>query len=123
MEVVSACPLSAGSIVWRAQSGALVLTVVAKGTFQLASIESRLAEVQDPIVVADRYWNDDPRQSLLAPSDLVPWKRRADVIVVGHAYAPYGDAVRSLLARVYVAGADKTVEIFCDRVVTQDGRL
>jgi hypothetical protein len=123
MEVVSACPLSVGSLLWRAQSGALVLTVAAKATFQLKSIESPLAEQQDPIVPADRYWNDDPRQALVAASDLVPWKRRADVVIVGSAFAPFGEPVRSLVVRLSVAGADKAMEVFGDRVFSLEGYM
>jgi hypothetical protein len=123
MEVVSACPLPVGSIVWQAWSGAVVLTVVCKATFLLRSVESPLADAQDPIVDADRYWNDDPRDSLCAATDLVPFKRRADVVLVGHAYAPLGVPARSLVTRLCVAGADKVVEVFADRVFTYEGRV
>jgi hypothetical protein len=123
MEVVPACPLPTGSIVWQTWSGAFVLTVVCKATFVLRSIESPLADVQDPVFDADRYWNDNPREGLSAATDLVPFKRRADVILVGHAYAPYGEPVRSLLARLCVAGADKTIEVFSDRVFSYEGHL
>src|SRR5262245_51195245 len=100
MEVVSACPLPVGSLVWQAWSGAVVLTVVCKATFRLRSIESPLADEQDPIFDADRYWNDDPRRGLCTATDLVPFKRRAEVILVGHAHAPFGAPVRSLVARL-----------------------
>ena len=123
MEIVSACPLPVGSLVWRAWSGAVVLTVVCKATFLLRSIESPLAEEQDPIVDADRYWNDDPREALLAATDLVPFKRRADIILVGHAFAPSSDPVRSLRARLCVGGVDKIIEVFGDRVFTHEGVL
>ncbi|MFT3770228.1 MAG: DUF2169 domain-containing protein [Minicystis sp.] len=115
------CPSE--SIVWRAWSGAVVLTVVCKATFRLRSVESPLADQQDPIVDADRYWYDDPREALRLPTDLVPYKRGAEVIVVGHAHAPHGAPVRSMMARVSVAGCDKIVEIFTDRVFSLEGRL
>ena len=80
MLVVSACTLPVGSIVWRTRSGAFVLTVVCKATFRLRPVESLLADEQVPPLEADLHWNDDPRQSLRAVSDLAPFKRRADVI-------------------------------------------
>jgi hypothetical protein len=123
MEIVSACQLPVGAVVWRTWSGAVVLSVVCKGTFLLRSVESPLAEEQDPIVDADTYWNDDPREALRAASDLVPFKRRADVIVVGNAFAPSGDPVRSLRARVCVGAVDKTIEIYGDRVFNYQGTL
>lgn len=121
MEVVSACPLPVGSIVWQAWSGAVVLSVVAKATFLLSPEGSRLAEAQDPILDADQYWNDDPREALRAATDLVPFKRRAEIVLVGHAYAPRGSPVRSVTTRVCAAGADKLLEVFADRVFTLDG--
>jgi hypothetical protein len=122
MEVASTGPLPVGSIVWQAWSGAFVLSVVCKATFRLRSVESPLAEAQDPIVPTDRYWHDDPREALRAPTDLVPFKRRAEVILVGHAYAPHGPA-RSVLTRLCVAGADKLVDVFSERVFTMEGQL
>src|SRR5262245_48839472 len=109
MEIVSACPLPVGSIMWQAWSGAVVLTVVCKATFWLRSIESPPADAQDPIIDADQYWYDDPRQPVRAATALVPYKRRAAVIVVGHALAPHGVPVRSMYARLCVAGIDKTI--------------
>src|ERR1700679_3920817 len=105
MEVASAGPLPVGSVVWQAWSGAFVLTVVCKATFRLRPVESPLADAQDPIVDVDRYWNDDPREALRAATDLVPFKRRADIVLVGHAYAPRGVPARSVLTRLCVAGA------------------
>lgn len=123
MEIVAAPPFPVGSLVWRAWSGAVVLTVVCKTTFLLRSVESPLAEEQEPIVDADRTWNDDPREALRAATDLVPFKRRADVILVGNAFASSGDPVRSLRARLCVGGIDKTIEVFGDRVFTHEGLL
>jgi hypothetical protein len=121
MEIISAGPLPVGSLVWLTWSGAFVLTVVCKATFLLRSVESPLAEEQDPIFDADQYWNDDPREALRVATDLVPFKRRADVILVGHGFAPAGDPVRSLRVRLSVAGVDKSIEIYGDRVYTHEG--
>lgn len=123
MEVVSVCPLRAGSVLWETASGALTLTVVAKATYLLRPSESPLATLQDAPTEADEHWDDDERRSLLAPSDLVPFKRRADVILVGHAFAPGGVAVRSLLTRLVVGEVDKSIEVFGERVFTSGGAL
>jgi hypothetical protein len=123
MLLVSTCPLPVGSILWQTWSGATVLSVVCKATFLLRAVQCPLAEVQDPVLDADRYLHDDPRAELLAPTDLVPFKRRAEVIVVGHARAASGATVHSLRAELRVAGISKALEIFPDRVVTYDGRL
>jgi hypothetical protein len=123
MEIVSACALPVGWIVWQARSGAASLTVVCKATYALAPVSSPLADDQDPLNDADRFWNDDPRQALLLPGDMAPFKRRADVLLTGHAYAPRGEPTRSLVARLLVGEVDKAIEVFADRAFTAEGQL
>jgi hypothetical protein len=123
MDVVSTCPLRTRSIVWQPQPGAWMLTVVCKATFVLAPGESRLADVQEEPTDEDGYWNDDETKSLHQASDLVPFKARADVLLVGSAFAPQRRPTRSLSARLCVGDVDKRVEVWCDRVFSREGRL
>ena len=58
---------------------------------------------------------------MYSPSDLVPFKPRADVLLVGHAFAPKGEGVRSLVARLVTAGVDKAIEVFGERAWAPDG--
>ena len=123
LDVVSACPLRVGSILWQTGAGAPTLTVVCKATYDLMPVESPLAQAQDEPNEIDEYWNDDEQRSLHAPSDLAPFKRHADVILVGHAFAPGAQAVRSLAVRLVVGDVDKSVEVFGERGFTLDGQL
>src|SRR5512140_2077516 len=123
MDVGSAGPFRVASLLWYAHVGAPVLTVVAKGTFLLKPGESPLAPEQEAPNEEDNYWDDDPSRSLYSPSDLVPRKPRADVLLVGSAFAPRREPVRSLLVRLVVGEVDKAIEVFCDRHSTQDGQL
>lgn len=123
MQIIAASPFSSGSLRWQPRPGAWALTVICKATFHLIPGEMSVAAAADPLNDADDYWNDDPRRSLHAASDLVPFKRRADVVLVGHAYAPPGQAVSSLVARLVVAGVDKALEAHADRVWTPEGQL
>lgn len=123
MDLVSSRPFCVGSILWQPRPGAFMLTVVCKVTYVLLSGQSRLAHDQDPLNENDDYWNDDERRSLHAASDLVPFKRHADVFLVGHAYAPRRQPVSTLTARLIVRELDKTIEIHADRVWTQHGEL
>jgi hypothetical protein len=123
MDVLSICPFRAASLVWQPNAGGHVLTVVCKATFHLLPIESQLAEQQEQPNDGDSHWDDDRERSLYAPSDVVPFKPRADVLVVGHAFAPRKEPVRSLTARVVVGEVNKAIEIFADRSFSQDGRL
>src|SRR5262245_53621696 len=100
MDVVSTCPLRVASMVWPPAPGFSALTVVCKAAFQLQPGEARLLEEQEAPVEDDAYWEGNPAGSLCAPSELVPYKTRADVLLVGRAFAPEGKPVRSLLARI-----------------------
>jgi hypothetical protein len=123
MDVISTCSLRVGSILWRPRPSAFMLTVVCKATFVLLPGASVLAREQDAPNEADDHWNDDERRSLHAANDLVPFKRRADVILVGHAYAPRMQPVSWLTARLIVGEVDKAVEVHADRLWTQQGEL
>lgn len=115
MDLVTLCPFAASTVVWQANSGAFALTVIVKATFVLRAGTAELASEQDPIVEKDRFYDEDPRRSVRFPSDVVPYKPRADVLLVGHAYAPDKQPVRSIVTRFVVGDMDKSIEVFCDR--------
>ncbi|AUX20549.1 hypothetical protein SOCEGT47_010210 [Sorangium cellulosum] len=123
MHVSSACPLRVASLVWQPRPGAFALTVVCKATFSLEPGLSRLAPAQEAPWEADVPWGDEPGASLWAASDLAPFKRRADVLVVGHAHAPPGERATSLVARLAVGAVDKRIEVHGPRAWTLVGRL
>lgn len=123
MEVRSEGPLRVASIVWRLPAGGQVLTVVAKATYLMAPGEAQLAPDQESLNEDDNHWDDDPSRSLYSPTDLVPRKPRADILLVGSAFAPRGEPVRSLHARLIVGDVDKTIEVIADRVFTREGQL
>ncbi len=124
MDLVSHCPFVASTVVWQANSGAFALTVIVKATFVLQPGTAQLAPEQDPIFTHDRFHDDDPRRSVRFPSDVVPYKPCADVLLVGHAYAPDEQPVRTLTTRFVVGEVDKSIEVFCDRVFRViDGQL
>jgi hypothetical protein len=123
MLVSSTGPFRAASLAWTPRPGAAVLTVVCKATFQLRPGESPLAAEQDLPNEDDNHWNDDPSRSLYSPCDLVPHKARADVLLVGSAFAPRGQPARSLLVRLVVGEIDKSIEVFLDRAFAPGGKL
>src|SRR6185503_17315691 len=115
MELVSVCPLRVAALRWQPREGTHVLTVVCKATFDLVPGRATLAQVQDFPNDEDNYWNDDPRHSLYSASDMAPFKLRADVMLVGDAFAPTGEPVRVLTTRLMVGPIDKAIEVYCDR--------
>jgi hypothetical protein len=123
MDVVSACPLRVASLAWQARTSTWVLTVVCKATYRLEQGVSPLAAEQEHPNDDDNHWDDDPRKSVYAPSDLAPFKTRSEVLLVGNAFAPGGAPVASLSARLRVGEMDKTIAVYGDRAWTMDGRL
>ncbi len=123
MDVLSVCPLPVSSLSWQPQAGSHALTVVCKATFDMGPGKAQLASVQDFPWDGDNHWNDDESRSLYAASDHAPFKAKADVTLVGEAYAPDGDPARSVLARLIVGRIDKMIEVFRDRHFTQQGQL
>src|SRR5580704_19511102 len=123
MDVVPPCPLPAAALVWERAPGRFAPTVVCKATVALEPGSSTLAADEEPILDRETHWDDDPKRSLFAPCDLVPFKPRAEVVLVGSAYARNDVPVRSVVARLIVGEVDKAVEVFGPRVRTRDGDL
>ena len=74
--------------------------VVVKGTFVTsASGTLKLAEKQRPLVYADEHYGDPETSAIRYESDFAPRKPLTDVVVVGKAVAPQGQAVASRTAR------------------------
>ncbi|AKT38209.1 DUF2169 domain-containing protein [Chondromyces crocatus] len=115
MDVVSLCALRASGFEWQPRALAHAMTVVCKATFELRPDACVLAAEQEPLRDADTSWDDDPRCSVLVPSDRAPYKPGVDVVLVGYAYAPRGEPVRSLVTRLLVGDIDKAIEVWCDR--------
>ncbi len=116
MDVLSTGPLRVGHLLWTSTVGSAMLTVVAKGTFELTPDVCVLASDQEPPNDDDNHWDDNPSLSVYSPCDLMPFKSRVDVVLVGSAYAPNPPGwARSLVARLQVGRLDKAIEVLGDR--------
>jgi len=111
MDVESLGSLPVGSLWWRLGDGPWTLSVVCRGTLDLTPGELRLAARQDPIAAQDQFMGGNRNASLYQPSDLLPYKPRVDVGLVGCAYAPEGTTVESLTARLCVGELDKSITV------------
>src|SRR6185503_8404610 len=115
MDVISACPLEVASRAWRSIHGTWTLTVVCKASFLLAPGAVRLAPEQEAPNEDDMFWERDGRGGLHTTNNIVPFKPRADVVLVGSAWAPPGWQARTITARLAVGELDKAVEVVCER--------
>ncbi len=123
MRVEALSELSCGWLPWTNASGQSFATVVAKMTFDVGASQISLSSAQEDILAADRHYDDDPNRSVYAPADLVPFKARVDVLLVGHAYAANQQAVRTVRTRVAVRECDKAIEVYGDRAWGMDGEM
>lgn len=79
--------VSTGFVLWR-HHGQIHLTVVVKATFALQHGRHAALTTPAPVWLRDEHAGADPATSLLRPTDLVPYRQRADTWVTGHAWAP-----------------------------------
>lgn len=87
-----------------------------KGTFKLRSDQPVLPIEEEPDLVAgDIFYNEDDNRSLYYPSDFVPFKPRADVLVVGKCHAPKGTKVPARTVSFKVGSKTKTINVFGNR--------
>jgi hypothetical protein len=118
VDVVVACPFVVSTMVWQPAPGAHSLTVAVKATLALVpGGVAAIAATQEPFH-GDVGWEDDPRASLRAAAELVPLKRRVDVLLAGHARAPGAVAVESLFVQLAVGGLRKTLAVTGKRAWT-----
>jgi len=116
MKILPLCPFPVLPLPWEASPGLSMLTVVVKATYLLApGREPEPAPTQEPLG-GDRLWDVAPGAGLFCPSDWAPQKARAEVLLVGHAYAPQGHPVDTLIARLQIAGVSKAVRVGGDRL-------
>lgn len=111
--------VSTASLLWRL-GGQLHATIVVKARFRLVSGTRATLADPPPIRHRDVHRGSNPLRSIIAPSDLVPYRSLCDVWLVGHAYAPPGRAVGILPARLAIyqddnAILDKTIHVVGDR--------
>ncbi len=86
MDVMALCPLPVG-IVW-SRAPRRTMTVIVKATYSIdRDGEARLAERQEPLAL-DQPSEISGVEELRQASDFAPWKPRADVLLVGHAWPP-----------------------------------
>ncbi|WP_437932467.1 DUF2169 domain-containing protein [Sorangium sp. So ce291] len=115
MDVVCQGFLRASALVWRLRPDAWALTIACRAHFELAPGESPLTGA--PMAPPDG--EDDERRYVEPWGPVAPLKRWGEVVVVGHAHAPEGNPVRSLVARLAVGNLDKAVQMRADAGFTR----
>lgn len=99
---------SGEAFAWRFK-GELRVSAVVKATFAFASDGAALRIDPLPILREDAHHARNPMRSLIAASDLVPYRRRADILFTGHAHAPAGSKPESAAVRLGVASGARVL--------------
>ncbi|XXX80300.1 DUF2169 domain-containing protein [Sorangium sp. So ce134] len=116
VQVVALNAVSCGSVLWQAGSAERV-TVIVKATLALAHERLAWPIAPLPIVREDRH---GPSGSLEAASEVAPYLPSVGVVLTGHACAPGGHPVATMIARLAIYRGetrllDKRLTIVGDR--------
>jgi uncharacterized protein YjbI with pentapeptide repeats len=90
--VVSTTHYETGTLSWQIRPPQNTLVVVVKGSFDIAAEGPVTPCDESDFTEGERTFEDDPDASAVYPSDLALVKPKADVVLVGHAHAPGGEA-------------------------------
>ena len=85
--------------------------LIVKATYQYMNGKLVTAVEQEPLNFSDTCFGEVNETPLCYPSDLVPYKPRADVIVIGDAYAPNGDSLLKWDCSVQVGNLSHSVTV------------
>ncbi len=116
-------PLAVGSVLFRDLRGQSVCTVVAKATYRLTPGLVEPTAEPLPLQATDLHWDDDPTRGVQIPSDMAPFKDAPEVVLIGAAFAPNGQVLTSVNARLVVAAVDKTIEAHGPRFLMPSDEL
>ncbi len=86
--IVNSTPLLAVTVPWQVRPPKDSLTIVVKGTFNIVAGGPAVLREEGEFPLGDVHVDDDPEKSLAYGSDLAIFKTKADVTLVGTAYAP-----------------------------------
>jgi hypothetical protein len=118
MELINETSLIAGYNVGLEPGGRELLVVVVKGTFTLprAGDAPALNDKQVALVMADVFRGEPGKTAPVFEADFAPRKQRCDVLLIGSAHAPGGQAVRRMRVRMKVGSIEKAADVVGDRV-------
>lgn len=116
MEIENSTPFMVEAIPFRNPEGKPILSIIVKGTFSIPS--KGIAEIsyrQIPIFFGDEFFDSQKGGSVKFEADIVPFKPKADIVLVGKAYALGGRPVPFVDVTLQVGNLKKMIRVFGDR--------
>ncbi len=124
MEIANNTPLEVVALPMEGPGATPVLTIVIKGTFDIRPGASAMVALEQiPIAYGDEFYDVMGTGSVKFESDIVLFKPRADIVLVGKACAPGGRPVQVMDVMLRVGHARKTIRVFGERQWRCVGRL
>ncbi|MBN1843961.1 MAG: DUF2169 domain-containing protein [Deltaproteobacteria bacterium] len=124
MEISNNTPFEVIALPLEGPEARPVLMVVVKGTFDIqAGAPATVASEQIPVAYCDEFHDVMGTGSVKFESDIAPFKPRADIALVGKAYAPGGQPAQVVHVMLRVGHVKKTIRVFGDRHWRCAGRL
>ncbi len=114
MQVVNRTPYTCERVILFDRNGAETLLIAVKALYNFAQGTTRLANEQEPIIVADEYYGEPGYSSVRQASELLPPKKSTDVLITGHAVAPK-EGVKALEVGVRVGKIIEKAAVFGER--------
>jgi hypothetical protein len=119
MDLINDTPFVEGLAVGMGPDRRPCLAAMLKATFRIPDgtdgAPATVAGEQRPIVADDEFFKGDVTGSVRLESDAVPFKPRADVVLVGRAYAPGGKPVAALDVALRVGRLQQALRVLGDR--------
>ncbi len=115
MRIIADENLTPGWSVMRMRPPQETATFFLKGTFTLQHGHVAAWAKEPDTASGDQHVDGDVAKELLYPSDFAPFKPRADVIVLGTAFAPGGASVDELNVGIQVGSLAKSLRVFGTR--------
>ena len=123
MKIHNETPFAVEAFPFPLSEGRSVLTIIVKGTFVIRQ-DGGVAVAEDPTSVAfgDEYFDERNGGSVKFESDIVPYKPRTDIVLVGKACAPGGRPAPWVDAALRVGSVSKILRIFGERKWVCNGK-
>lgn len=121
LQLKNATPFAANIALFPNEQGVDSAYIIVKATFNIGA-QWTLVEEQPLPVEEDIYWAEPDNSSIKYASDYHTGKLATDIIVLGHACSPQGQAVTELDVGVSIGQVSKEIRVYGDRV-WQEGRI
>jgi hypothetical protein len=116
MEIMNNTPFEVEAIPCMGPENKTVLTIIVKGTFDMIPDAPAIsASEQIPVAFGDEYYHEAEGGSVKFESDVAPFKPKADIVLVGRAYATKGTLKRAVDTSLRVGQIRKTIRVYGDR--------